>query len=156
MSIKSEFVKEQLKNKHLISYILDDFGYAKGVAVAFNKTHIGWAMVSPEDFRFKKEKPHNVPVISYLLRNGIEWNDIVPGPLFQRLVNHGFIVRFPLFSREVGLTKAIHRALAKRTEVTTYEKPDQPTVILGDIIRDEDLYVTLELLSKRAKKYFKE
>lgn len=161
MSIKNEYVKNALKQKHIIQYIRDSYGYVKGVAIAFGKDQIGWALVAPSDRVWKKEKIHNIPAVSHLLRQGKTWNDLIPTPLVQNILNRGLIMQVPLFDKEVGLNKAIHRALASRTHVkeAVVQTVGAPTqyVTSGDLIRDADLDVALERLAVRvsqATKYF--
>lgn len=161
MSIKNVYVRNALKQKHIIQYVRDKFGYVKGVAVAFGKDKIGWAMVAPSDHTWKKEKLHNIPSVGHLLRKGITWDELIPTPLVQNILDRGLVMNIPLFDKETGLNKAIHRALASRTKVE--ESPIQEIgapiqyVASGDLIRDDDLDVALERLAVRvakASKYF--
>jgi hypothetical protein len=156
MSIKSAFVKGELQKPHIIRYVLDDYGYKKGVIVAFGEDKIGWAMVAPADYCWKKERLHNVPVVAHSLREGKTWDQIITTPIVQRILNRGLLMNAPIFDKESGLTKAVHRALAGRTAVI--ESPVQtmgsPTVYVakGDMIQDEDLEIALYQVKERLNK----
>ena len=150
MSMKNTFIREQLKTPHILTYVRDSLGYPKGVIIAFSKDNIGWSLVNPDDSFWKIEKPHNVPAISHMLRKGMDWNAIVNTPVWKKLVNLGFMVKHPKFDKELGVIKAVHRAVSSKTKVS--KTPDNLVIISGDIIRDTDLWEALEVVNHRLEK----
>jgi len=146
-SLAKEFV---IQNKPLINYIRDKNGFKKGVVVALDANHIGWSLVSKEDYKLFRGKLSSLPKVKRLVdRYASRIEDMGGGFLTIRESVQFFsekllsfdtleVVYEPKFDRDTGLSIAINRALN-----------DEPRKS-SDIPADKDLIETLNHMIRRS------
>lgn len=133
MSRSVNFVKKFLnENRVLLSYIYDENGFKRGVALAINANQVGWSLVSAEDYEPYRGRWQNIPAVQRIVREAdtalVE--DITAAELAKRIfalpaftktckvpvsrfiAARGLLVMKPRFDKYTGIAIALRRALA--------------------------------------------
>lgn len=129
MSRSVNFVKKFLnENRVLLSYIYDENGFKRGVALAINANQVGWSLVSAEDYEPYTGRWQNIPAVQRIVREAdtalIE--DITAAELTKRIFAlpafaktckvpisaRELHVMKPRFDKYTGIAIALRRALA--------------------------------------------
>ncbi len=141
-------LKQYLKeNKVLIQYVRNVFGYKKGIVVAISKDRVGWSLVNNTlDIQWRKVSPLSISPIQRMVNEGKPLQEIVRHPAYIKAARNEFAVRVPQFDQDVGLLKALGRALDHGDK----EKGIEP------IPKDTELVAAIERMAVRAKRYFKQ
>lgn len=117
-SVVKDYIK---RNKVLIQYVYDSFGYRYACVVATGKGKIGWSMVHhTADSDWKKIKPQSLPAVQRmaLYTAPEDFPEVLlKSKVYQRYLNTGGVVKVPLFNRERAIEVAINRALNNRVGI---------------------------------------
>ena len=111
MGVIGDFLKNYKDMR--ITYLRDMFGFKCGVIVTLGRgknTKIGWSVSNPEDSKFIRTKPHNVPAYDFLVRHNVSTDMIVRSNFFQYIIERPFIP-VPNFDKVMGVSVALNRAL---------------------------------------------
>lgn len=177
---KSLLIREFMdRNKVLIAYVRDPYGFRKGVVVAFMKDvtdktlpteespvakelRLGWSLVNHTmDIDYKYLRPDQLPIMQRMetmfekgLEGTMEFNRIAgkADAAYEKLIRHRLSARVPLFDRNEALLRALDRALDNE-EVNIIEVGEFD--ILGDTPLDKDVLKAIRDTYMRARKYFK-
>jgi hypothetical protein len=147
------------KNKVLVSYVRDVYGFRKGVVVALGKDQLGFSLVHKRmDVDWKRVMPHQLPNVQRMMHFGEDAETIMNSEGYQKCLRNGGEIRVPKFDRKLGLMYAIDSA--KRNEITfeTAEDEDGLTsvIINGRVPNDPDLINVVFATRERAMKFFKD
>jgi hypothetical protein len=135
------------KNKVLIQYVRNVFGFKKGIVVAISKDGVGWSLVNNTlDIQWRKASPMSIPPIQRMANDGKPLLEIMKHPAYVRAVKSEFAIRVPQFDVDIGLMKALGRALDQGEK----EKVIEP------IPKDMELAAAIERMVERAKRYYKQ
>ena len=135
------------RNRVLIEYVRSVFGYKKGVVVAISKDRVGWSLVNNTlDIQWRKVSAMSIPPIQKMVNEGKPLQEIVRHPAYVRAARNEFAIRVPQFDQDVGLLKALGRALEQGGK----EKGIEP------IPKDSELAAAIERMVERAKRYYKQ
>ena len=151
------------KNKIIVSYVRDVYGFKKGVVVALGKDKLGFSMVKQsEDIEWKRLKPWQIPSIQRMSTMGVSLEEIMFSPAFEKLEKDDHSVKVPLFNKQVGLMLAIDSALRSEIqfdgeEIKTSKVPtgiDGVTKTIWDnrFPQDKDLLRVIYFVRHRALK----
>jgi hypothetical protein len=147
-SLVSEFMS---KNKVLVSYVRDAYGFRKGVVVALDKDKFGFSLVNKAiDVQWKRMKPYQLPRLQRLVQLGVGIEEIVGTEAYRKCVAADHMVRVPMFNKREGLQRAIDSAL--NGEIT-YK--DGMMTMANRVPMDSDFVKVLEATRVRAENYFK-
>lgn len=131
MSRSVNFVKKFLnENRVLLSYIYDENGFKRGVALAINANQVGWSLVSAEDYEPYRGRWQNIPAVQRIVREADTVGDITAAELTKRIFAlpaftktgripvsrivsaRELMVMKPRFDKYTGIAIALRRALA--------------------------------------------
>jgi hypothetical protein len=154
-SVLKDFMK---RNKMIIAYSRDVFGFKNGVVVALGLDRIGWSMVNnTADIKYKRMKPHQIPSIQRMVRvvedsSGGTYTvpdaeAILNSKAYKKLINAHGDIRVPEFNRELGLIHAIDRALNNVVVVS-----DGGEGMYGDVPSDENMVNLLFRMIVRSRR----
>lgn len=137
-------VKDYLeRNKVVITYVRNDFGFKIGVVVAIGQDKIGWSMVNHRhDYKEMYLKVHQIPALQKMVQRmkdykpGVLDNDgkEIPFPkidifkskayrLYLDMIQESWgdkLIPVPYFDREEGLRRAIEMAEKGTFEVASW------------------------------------
>ena len=134
------------RNRVLIEYVRSVFGYKKGIVVAISKDRVGWSLVNNTlDIQWRKVSVMSIPPIQKMVNEGKSLQEIVKHPAYIRAARNEFAVRVPQFDVDIGLLRALGRALDQGDK----EKGIEP------IPKDTELVAAIERMVERARRYFK-
>ena len=165
MARSVNFVKRFLKeNRVLLSYIYDENGFKRGVALAINANQVGWSLVSAEDYEPYRGRWQNIPAVQRIVQEADTVGDITAAeltkrifalpaftktdralrrqsPLYIRTVSE-LVVMKPRFDKYTGIAIALRRALAD----TKNEPQDLPA--------DANAIAAITNVAARAESFF--
>ena len=161
MSRSVNFVKKFLnENRVLLSYIYDENGFKRGVALAINANQVGWSLVSAEDYEPYRGRWQNIPAVQRIVRNADTVEDITAAELTKRIFAlpaftktgrspearlvsvRELVVMKPSFDKYTGIAIALRRALAD----TKNEPQDLP--------EDANAIAAITNVAARAESFF--
>lgn len=129
------FAKDYMKRQRvLVSYVRDTFGYKRGVVVAVAPGQIGYSQVHHSlDSDYKYVKPHQLPVLQKMeskMRAEVESDipvdtsyAILHSKAYKKLMDNEGVIHVPNFDKEKGITIALKRALDNPIKFT-FSDPD--------------------------------
>jgi hypothetical protein len=144
------FVKDFLaRNKVVIAYVRDVYGFRKGMVVALGPKTLGFSLVKKsEDVDYKRMKPHQLPTIQRMYHLGYPLEDIVESKAYQKCLNADGMIRVPRFNKDLAIYYAINSALSEEIKVE-----DDGTFIFDERVpADIDLWNVIEIVAERALK----
>ena len=161
MSRSVNFVKKFLnENRVLLSYIYDENGFKRGVALAINANQVGWSLVSAEDYEPYRGRWQNIPAVQRIVREADIVYDITAAELTKRIFAlpaftktgrvpgarlvsvRELVVMKPSFDKYTGIAIALRRALAD----TKNEPQDLP--------EDANAIAAITNVAARAESFF--
>lgn len=161
MSRSVNFVKKFLnENRVLLSYIYDENGFKRGVALAINANQVGWSLVSAEDYEPYGGRWQNIPAVQRIVREADTVEDITAAELTKRIFAlpaftktgrmpnarlvsvRELMVMKPSFDKYTGIAIALRRALAD----TKNEPQDLP--------EDANAIAAITNVAARAESFF--
>lgn len=161
MSRSVNFVKKFLnENRVLLSYIYDENGFKRGVALAINANQVGWSLVSAEDYEPYRGRWQNIPAVQRIVREADTVEDITAAELTKRIFAlpaftktgrvpdarivsvRELVVMKPRFDKYTGIAIALRRALAD----TKNEPQDLPG--------DANAIAAITNVAARAESFF--
>ena len=161
MSRSVNFVKKFLnENRVLLSYIYDENGFKRGVALAINANQVGWSLVSAEDYEPYRGRWQNIPAVQRIVREADTVGDITAAELTKRIFAlpaftktgrvpdarivsvRELAVMKPRFDKYTGIAIALRRALAD----TKNEPQDLPA--------DANAIAAITNVAARAESFF--
>lgn len=166
MSRSVNFVKKFLnENRVLLSYIYDENGFKRGVALAINANQVGWSLVSAEDYEAYRGLWQSIPAVQRIVREADTVEDITAAELTKRIFAlpaftktgrvpgwrslnfytgsvRELVVMKPSFDKYTGIAIALRRALAD----TKNEPQDLP--------EDANAIAAITNVAARAESFF--
>ena len=161
MSRSVNFVKKFLnENRVLLSYIYDENGFKRGVALAINANQVGWSLVSAEDYEPYRGRWQNIPAVQRIVQEADTVEDITAAELTKRIFAlpaftktgrvpdarivsvRELAVMKPRFDKYTGIAIALRRALAD----TKNEPQDLPA--------DANAIAAITNVAARAESFF--
>lgn len=142
-----------LKNKVLIQYVYDVYGFRKGVVVSTAKDEVGWSLVSNRDVDVQRLDPMTLPVIQKLIRAKASIEKIAASEAYLHALKEHCAIPIPLFDPSIALFLAIGRSLlstiskSQGEEGTLSIQPEPPN--------DKELKAAISSMMVRSRKYFK-
>lgn len=131
MARSVNFVKKFLnENRVLLSYIYDENGFKRGVALAINANQVGWSLVSAEDYEPYRGRWQDIPAVQRIVREADTVEDITAAELTKRIFAlpaftktgkvpadrmisaRDLMVMKPRFDKYTGIAIALRRAFA--------------------------------------------
>ena len=99
------------KNKVLIQYVYDVYGFRKGVVVSTAKDQLGWSLVSNRDVDVQRLDPMTLPVIQKLIRAKASIEKIAASEAYLHALKEHCALPVPIFDPNIALFLAIGRSL---------------------------------------------
>jgi hypothetical protein len=141
------------KNKVLIQYVYDLYGYPKGVVVSIAKDHFGWSLVSNRDVVVQRLDPMKLPVIQKLIRAKAPVEEIIQTKAYLRALKDHCAIPIPIFDPNIGVFVALGRSLTSKISKSSDEAG---TIgIQSKPPNDAELLTALTKIAVRAQRYFK-
>ena len=142
------------KQRVLISYIRDEYGFKRGLVVATSEKNIGYSIVNlSQDVEWKRINPYQLPAVRKMIAEGKSIADIVHSTAFSKCINSNNAIRIPKFVLRTGMLIALDRAI--KQEVQIIDSPFEKIIQCPRMPRDEELKRAILNMQERAKKYFK-
>ena len=112
----NSIVKDYMKrNKVMVKYVLDKFGFRYACVVAIGPGSLGWSMVHhTADSDWTSITPMSIPAIQRMACKESPENfpkALLSSSVYKRYLATGGRVKVPMFNRERALEVAINRAL---------------------------------------------
>lgn len=161
MARSVNFVKKFLsENRVLLSYIYDENGFKRGVALAINANQVGWSLVSAEDYEPYRGRWQNIPAVQRIVREADTVEDITAAELTKRIFAlpaftktgrvpearlvavKDLVVMKPRFDKYTGIAIALRRALA--------DNKNEPQDLPGDA----NAIAAITNVAARAESFF--
>jgi hypothetical protein len=142
------------RNKVIVQYVYDRFGYRYGCVVAIGPGRLGWSMVNhSEDYEYKQVKPWQLPAIQRL-KNILTAEDfpriMLQSPAYRAWINKDGLIRIPMFNRHRALEEAINKAL--RSQIFITESREEGLTFVGTLPNDKEMMDTLIYVQDRSKR----
>lgn len=161
------------KNKVLVSYVRDAYGFRKGVVVALGPTTLGYSLVNKSaDVEYRDVKPWQLPAVQRMAAAKVEVDgkmvpafsasDVLASKAYRR-ASEELVVRIPLFDRKIGIMRAIDSALNEEIKVVDgkivtaqkvvgYNLETKTQVTESNIPKDKDFLDVIKVVAERASR----
>ena len=146
------------KNKVLLQYVYDEFGFKYACVAAVGPGRIGWSMCHhTEDSILRRMKPHQLPRIQRLALTCESESEFAMEMLnshaYKRLMNANGYVRVPQFKRERAIEEAVNRALADKVwvEGEVIDQTIPVKTLAGEVPFDEQVVSILFQMDERSR-----
>ncbi|MGA2762967.1 MAG: hypothetical protein ABSG17_06350 [Spirochaetia bacterium] len=141
------------KNKVLIQYIYDVYGFPKGVVVSTAKDKVGWSLVSNRDVHVQRLDPMKLPVIQKLIRAKASIEEITTSEAYLHALRQHCAIPIPIFDPNIALFLALGRSLL--STVSESEREGGALSVQPKPPNDKELKAAISRMVARSRKYFK-
>jgi len=163
----NSLVKEYMaRNKVVVAYVRDVYGFRTGIVVALSKNQLGYSMVNKSaDVEWKRMKPYQLPTIQRMIHLDYSIVDIVESSAYRKCVQNDHTVRVPCFDRKLGLMYAIDSALNKEIQyndetkefitakkVVGFNQEMKTPIFKSAVNSDPELWKVIKTVAERAGK----
>ena len=152
-AIARDFISQ---HRVLIGYVLDVFGFRKGVVVATGRRNVGFSIVNRSlDAEWIRIQPFRLPAIQRMVQKGLPLEEIVNSRPFRNCVRGNNAVRVPKFDTRMGFLLALDSALCGEVKFVD-ENVESPVVYCPRMPNDPDLMRVVIQMIGRARRFFRD
>jgi hypothetical protein len=171
-SLIKDFMK---RNKVLVSYVRDVYGFRKGVVVALSATELGYSLVNKSaDVGYEEMKVWQLPAVQRMAAATCKLEDgtkvpvysaenILQSKVLRKVAEDDNYVRVPMFNRKVGLHFAIDSAfdgeikvvdgkITTAMSIVGFDNTTGKHIMESSIPKDKDLWDVIRIVAERASR----